>query len=56
MVVTELPELSEWCFPLSTNRSRADQSNTRRLGYTVRGGIEAGGQMTCSRTGVGVFE
>ena len=41
MIVIELAELlSEWWFPLSTNPSRADQSNTRRLGYTVRDGIE----------------
>ena len=40
-IVIELAELlSEWWFPLSTNLSRADQLNTRRLGYTVRSGIE----------------
>ena len=57
MIAIELAEgLRGWWFPLSTNPSRADQSNTRRLGYTVRGGIEAGGQMKCPRTGVGVYE
>ena len=51
MIVIELAELlSEWWFPLSMNPSRADQSNTRRLGYFVRGGIEEGGQMKCPRT------
>ena len=51
MIVIELAELlSEWWFSLSTNPSRADQSNTRRSGYTARGSIEAGGQMKCPRT------
>ena len=51
MIVIDLAEpLSEWWFALSTNPNRANQSNTRRLGYTVRGGIEAGGQMKCPRT------
>ena len=54
IIVIELAgSLSEWQFPLSTNPRRADQSSTWRLGYTVRGGIEAGGQMKCQRTGVG---
>ena len=54
MIVIELDELlCEWWLPLSTNPSRADQSNTRRLDYTVRGGIEAGGRMKCPRTGLG---
>ena len=45
----ELVELlSEWWFPLST-RVPAELIN-RRLGYTVRGAIEAGGQMKCPRT------
>ena len=48
--------LSEWQLPLSTNARRAHQSSTRRLSYTVRGGIEAGGQMKCQRTGDGAFE
>ena len=57
MIVIELAELlGEWWFPLPTSPSRADQSNTRRLGDTVRGGIEAGGLMKCPRTGVGLYE
>ena len=36
--------------------SRADQSNTRRVGYTVRGGIKAGGQVKRPRTGVEEYE
>ena len=57
MIVIEFVELlGGWWFPLSTNPSRANQSNTRRLGYTVRGGIEARGQMKCPRTGVGIYE
>ena len=55
MIVIELAELlMNWWFPLSTNPSRADRSNIRKLGYTVRGGIEAGGQIKSPRTGVGV--
>ena len=42
--------LSKLWFHLSTNPSRADQSNTRRLGYTVGSGTEAGGQIKCPRT------
>ena len=54
MIVIELAGLlSEWQFPLSTNARRADQSRTRTLGYNVWGGIEAGGQMKCQRTGDG---
>ena len=57
MVAIELAEiLGEWWFPLFTNPIRAYQSNTRRLGYTVRGGIEAGGYMKCPRTGIWVYE
>ena len=57
IIVIDLAELlSEWWFPLSTNPSRADQLSTRRLGYTVRGGIEAGGQIRCQRTAVGAYE
>ena len=56
MIVFELAELlGEWRFPLSANPSRADQSNTRGLGYTVQGGIEAGGRMKCPRAGVGAI-
>ena len=55
IIVIELAELlGEWCFHLSMNPSRTDQSNTRRLGYTaVRGGIEAGDQMKCPLPGLG---
>ena len=45
----ELAELlSEWWFPLYTHPGRTNLS--KKLGYIVRGGIEAGGQMNCPRT------
>ena len=58
MIAVELAELlSEWWFLLYP-RTPAEPINRLRgiLGYTVRGGIEAGGQMKCPRTGVGVYE
>ena len=56
MVIEHAELLTMWWFPLSTNPGRADQSCTQRLGYTVRGGIEVGGQTKCQRAGFGAYE
>ena len=57
MTVIELAGfLSELWVLLSTIPSQADQSNTWRLGYTVRGCMDAGGQMKRPHTGGGVHE
>ena len=54
MIVIELAELlGEWWF-----FSIHEPQPSRSIEYpdTVRGVIEAGGQMKCPRTGVGVYE
>ena len=48
MIVIKLAEfLSEWWFP---NLPTPAEPIIRRLGYTVRGGIKAGGRMKRPRT------